>query len=214
MKMAPTRHNEDNETLIYNTIHELIKIWRKGSGQANLSIDINDGLCDLNLSFKFERQFNGLATCTNQIPVINPSFGQKKNRNRRRKSPSQRERDRKRAEYRLQKIKKTKIILPFSGQLLPLNEINIIEDVVDPCDHTVEVEDSPKSVVNTPEVPMKNSCMNDKLYTDVNSVKKKLFSANDLPVTSSSHEVQPQKVQHYPLNYQKREEAVWSKLFR
>ena len=55
--------------------------------------------------------------------------------------------------------------------------------------------------------------MNDKLYTDVNSVKKKLFSANDLPVPSSSQEVHTQNVQQYPLNYQNIEEAVWLKLF-
>ena len=40
------------EAFLLASLHEVVKVWSRGSGQASFNLDISDGVADLKLSFK------------------------------------------------------------------------------------------------------------------------------------------------------------------
>ena len=41
---------ETEEVLVYRSLSKIIKIWSRGSGKANLTLDVNDRKCEYKLS--------------------------------------------------------------------------------------------------------------------------------------------------------------------
>ena len=124
--MAPKYYKKDDEALIHASIQEIINIWKRRSGNAKLSLEIDNGSCELNISFSLgTTSFDHVGAYVNQTSNQQGSPPLKKNR-RKRKSPSQRLRDQKRAEaFRLRKVQgesQSSIRLPFPGQILPLKK--------------------------------------------------------------------------------------------
>ena len=104
-------------------MNEVIKIWKRGCGRANLSFVINNGVADLQLSFNLGLYANN-ASCHANHTFGRAAQPRTKPKSVKRKSPSQRARDIRRAEsYRLKKIQEVDLILPFTGELLPIKDI-------------------------------------------------------------------------------------------
>ena len=91
-KMAPKYYHEDDAALIHASIHEIIKIWQKSSGQANLSLKIDNGLCELNLSVNLGQASSDPDThvAGTNLPSNHNTSLLRKN-GRKRKSPSQKD---------------------------------------------------------------------------------------------------------------------------
>ena len=109
--MAPKYYHEDDAALIHASIHEIIKIWQRSSGQANLSLKIDNGLCELNLSVNLGQASSDPDThvAGTNLPSNHNTSLLRKN-GRKRKSPSQRMRDYKSAEtFRKRKMQERSI---------------------------------------------------------------------------------------------------------
>ena len=212
MTMASRSFSKNDEVSVQNSIKDLVNIFMRGSGSANLSLEINDGVCDLKLTYRLgtypSRNYSSSSRCANQTSQPNKRKGKKK-------SPSQRARDSRRAEaFRLRKTQESEIIIPISGQLLPINN-----DVKVPCGHSVKnaEKSSPDSSLlpDPPEAPLKSNRVAQILLNDDNSAKKNLFpaAAESSSVTLLTTETQTNGLNPSP-QYQKREEELWCKLFK
>ena len=170
-----TAYNLSQEAVIYDSLHEILKIWTRGYGQAQFTLDISNGVGKLQMSVNLGRSSNFQASSPdNNIEDGAPYSNQK--RKRKRKSPSQLARDRKRAEtFRAKKVLKTGIKLPFSGNLLPAHKAGITEAAVEKESGDLE-EYTPSDTLPPPQLllPMKKS-YNKQFIIDVGSTKKKLF---------------------------------------
>ena len=216
--MAPKYYKKDDEALIHASIQEIINIWKRRSGNAKLSLEIDNGSCELNISFSL-----GTTSCDHVAAYVNQTSNQqvspplKKNR-RKRKSPSQRLRDQKRAEdFRLRKVQgesQSSIRLPFPGQILPLKKDVTIEDPNNPCDSLIMEEDTTPLVPTHPMdhiVPMKSSGSPAKLDIDVNSMRRESFPST---TPSTSHDVKAKsKEASVPPNFKLKEDELFSRLF-
>ena len=147
---------------------------------------------------------------------------------KRKKSPSQLARDRKRAQlYHVKKASDNGIVLPFSGQLLPVTDVALagvdFVDVVEvnsaDNDVSTPAENIPPQQLE-PFTPMKTGLKLKSNPVDVISTRKVLFP-DDLCSPSIKNrdengirqdDTQSQKNSGTPL-YQKKEDLLWSKLF-
>ena len=208
--MAAGSLGRNEEVSVQDRITEIINIFMRGPGSANLSMNINDGVCDMRLTFRLgsNREDHISSQYANQTSQPN------KNHKGKRKSPSQRARDHRRAEaFRTRKTKESRIIFPLSEQLLPLRKA----DVVQPRGHSAVTEKNPPPGVNLPpdppETPLKKRFVSKQPYNDVNSARKTLFSVADISSKTPDKTEMQVNGRHQPTQYQKREEELWSKLF-
>ena len=208
-------HNVSQEALIYDSLHEILKIWTRGYGQAKFTLDISDGVGKLQMSVNLGRSSNFQASPPDNIEDGAPYSNKK--RKRKRKSPSQLARDRKRSEtFRAKKVLKTGIKLPFSGHLVPAHKAGIIEAAVEKESGDLE-EYTPSDTIPPPQLllPMKKS-YNKQFVIDVESTKKELFP-NEPPTATEDMDTRQLKSSvmscEAPL-YHKKEAELWSKIFK
>ena len=123
--------NYTEEAFLLSSLHEVVKVWARGSGQASLDLQVKDGVAELKLGFSL-----GHPADLHSYPVTHPPpylndqqvqcrYQEHVRPYRRRKGPKRRERDQKRAEmyqdrHHLQKAAPAVVILPFTGKLLPV----------------------------------------------------------------------------------------------
>ena len=110
------------ETFFLSSLHEVVKVWSRGSGQANFALKVIDGVAELNLNFKLGHPNDLHCAPPHNVP---PSYqdqdlappGLKKRRHH--KSAARRERDRLRAQAFQagretgRETRKPSLILPF-----------------------------------------------------------------------------------------------------
>ena len=218
MDKFTTTFNLTEEAFLLESLHEVVKVWSRGSGQASFNLDVCDGVADLKLCFKL-----GLPGDLHVVPgvVPHPPF-QHQHQNhhpqakkqKRRKGPAQLAKDRARAaahQTRLQSeaavpvrtetAAPAAIMLPFSGNILPLRNPTL-NPVVPP---TVTPSTLSSSEVSAPKKSSSESAYTK--YADVSAVKKQLFTLDQLPPPPAAPP--PQST-----NYLERESQLWTKLFK
>ena len=47
-----TSFSYSEEVFLLASLHEVVKVWSRGSGQASFNLDVSEGSADLKLSFK------------------------------------------------------------------------------------------------------------------------------------------------------------------
>ena len=236
MNSATTTFNHSEEAFLLSSLHEVVKVWIRGSGQASFNLNISDGTADLNLGFKLgnpaEPHCHPCPPPNNlrDEPVQPPTV---EHHRRRRKGPGRRLRDEERAgKYHIQRqsklaadsapvsAAKPAVILPFTGKLLQIKK----------CDgETIDSVDSlfnytpPASVPPTnAKTPSKSSTPAVK-YFDVNLARKQLFDVtkqkpppetSTKPIPGNSPSQPPPPKPDGPQTYKKKEEELWTRLFK
>ena len=131
-----TRSNYTEEAFLLSSLQEVVKVWARGFGQAKFDLNICDGVADLSLNFKLGHPNEQHCEPVHLPPHPHHShphhhqqdYGQDTpHPNQNRKSKSQRERNRRRAaQHRAATaaVAVTAVILPFTGNLLPVNKRN------------------------------------------------------------------------------------------
>ena len=178
------------EAFLLASLHEVVKVWSRGSGQASFNLDISDGVADLKLSFKL-----GLPTephcdqsVLHEVPLKPHHYFQENVKQKRHKGQVRRDKDRARAaahqarlqpkEAASQQTKGTAVPavvkLPFSGNILPLKATKESLVVATPLvSSSVDIR-----------TPRKSPAF--KKYVDVSTVKKQLFLPNPYQLPSSA----------------------------
>ena len=128
--MAPKCYDSTHEALVFKSLQEIIKIWSSGSGQADLTLTVCDGSAELRLNVCLGRPSDSNIPSSEKSSFSGTEKMLKKNK-KRRKCPSKQARDRKRAE--VFRLKKADIVLPISGELLPLKLLLRITRVTIVC---------------------------------------------------------------------------------
>jgi hypothetical protein len=132
------------EAFLLSSLHEVVKVWSRGSGQANFALKVIDGVAELNLNFKLGHPNDLHCAPPHNVP---PSYqdqdqdlappGLKKRRHH--KSAARRERDRLRAQAFQagretgRETRKLSLILPFSGKILSLDNVPETESTAAPA---------------------------------------------------------------------------------
>ena len=107
------------EAFLLSSLHEVIKVWSRGSGQASFDLNISDGMAELKLGFKLAHPGD-----LHYHPHVLEDGHQHPYRHqpprRRRKGQARRERDRLRAAEHHARTTQTPqdVILPFNGRVL------------------------------------------------------------------------------------------------
>ena len=130
--------NFSEEAFVLSNLHEVVKVWARGSGQATFELKVDNGVADLTLGFRLGHPADPHCFPNTSSPLCTPqlrpqqhqqSEGQGQQYCRRKKGPKRRERDRLRAELYQQKNKKniaaSAVILPISGTYLPVRRKNL-----------------------------------------------------------------------------------------
>ena len=176
---------------------------------------IDNGKCDLKLCVSLQQP----------LQMLNPSSNshlQPEKKRMKRKSPSTLARDRSRAEaFGKKNFQESNISLPFSGQILPLNDdvVTLVtaNGVVGGDESMVPKVLTPPEMLPAvkPVAPVKASSDANKPFIDVFPAKKQLFSSG------SSSTIGPNQDQPFDISmctgptpaYMKKKQATWSKLF-
>ena len=224
--MASTANyfNHTEEAFLLSSLHEVVKVWARGSGQANFGLNVSNGSAELNLSFTLGHP-SDLHHVPPQFNHPNPDQDQEQHSRKkkmRRKTAARRERDRARAQaYQAsQEIRQFDLILPLAGKLLPVNKEPSYENataVPAPRSATPSLQPAATSrplravaavtppVAATPtlaELVSRKSESYQKKYFDVSAAKKQLF-----PNPQESPPSRQKK------SFQMKEADLWTKLF-
>ena len=202
--------SSSNSDFVRSTINEIINIWTRGAGKASFNIDVCHGTAEVKMSFFLDHPTkNDVASFTK--PKVDNIKGEaiRKHKKRKRKSPSTKRRDQKRAdEFYRKKI--SSVVLPFLGQLIPLNEA--AEDLPAVYNASFEAVTPDPNIPPEAQAPAKQLLK--KRYVDVNSVKKQLF---DVPAVEIVREKvksgRPPGKLSKVYAYQQKEEDLMSRLF-
>ena len=229
-----TTFNLTEEAFLLDSLHEVVKVWSRGSGQASFNLDISDGAADLKLCFKL-----GLPGDLHYVPdvLLHPpqqhlhQDHHQQVKRKRRRGPAQIIKDRARAAAHQTRLQSEAAIpvrtetaapaaikLPFSGNILPL----IIPTVNPFVPQTVNPSTLSPSLVTAPKKSPSKSIS--KKYANVSAVKKQLFPLDQLPPppvappqTAPPPAAPPPRPTSPPSkikNYQKSENQLWTKLFK
>ena len=222
-----TNFSVTEEAFLLRSLKEVVNVWARGSGQATFSLNINNGVADLQLGFQLGLPCDAHLHHHQHGPVHQhhlPSQDQQVYQGRR-KTPSRRNRDRVRAaQHQAASYQQsgsaaaaapgnkavvasaTALILPFHGKLLPLDQPSTLSSAeVSPA--TAPVATPPPSIpasaaAAAPTKSVGTPARN--LNLDASSAKKNLFLADHhRPPTQDP----PSR------NFQKNEEILWTKLF-
>ena len=210
------KYSNLHKTVLCRSLDEIVKIWRRGSGKASFSVDINDGVAELRMTLPIS-QFPDNCQAKDDLPCETNLEFKPRPRTRKKKSPSQRRRDARRAEaFRERKIRIPDLVLPFSGEILPLQsssiEIGKSTAVAQNAYSSALVYTLPATSQPNLEPPIKGQSQLS--YKDVSLAKKQLFSHGSTPPPHSSadSEKDAQVVIDQPA-YQRKEDEQWRKLF-
>ena len=218
--MNTTTFSYTEEAFLLSSLHEVVKVWARGSDQASFDLKINCGVAQLTLGF----QLGHPASPHCDHPPPQPPFcphheahglePEQPRRRRRNKGPARRKRDQLRAEmHNRQKLHHrnneavTAVILPFSGKLLPVKNVEIPPVPATTPQAAPAVSLTPEAAppqVSAAVKPTKSSSESSK-NIDFNVVKKQLFQA--APRRQEPLSAPPKKT------YQMKEEDLWTKLF-
>ena len=94
-KMAQ-EYSTPHKTVLYRSLDEIVKIWRRGSGKARFSVDINDGVAELRMTLPLS-QFSDNCEAKDDLPCGTDLEFKPRPRTHKKKSPSLRQRDTRRA---------------------------------------------------------------------------------------------------------------------
>ena len=211
--------NNSEESFLLCSLHEVLKVWRKGSSQASFNLDIKDGVATLQLNFQLGNpdDLHYDHHVPPQSDVHSPGHHlHKQAHGGRRKGPARREKDRARAAaHRAAQLKtavsavspppvvseKTAVPavkLPFSGNMLPLKTQNIgTLQPVPPPPSSLSPSSPPFSTyaaaVSALPPPVRKTGER-QFDTDISSAKKRLFD----PGPPQSRTPTPQPVHGIP----------------
>ena len=119
------KYSNLHKTVLCRSLDEIVKIWRRGSGKASFSVDINDGVAELRMTLPIS-QLPDKCEAKDDLPCETNLEFKPRPRTRKKKSPSQRQRDARRAEaFRERKIRIPDLVFPVSGEILPLQSSSI-----------------------------------------------------------------------------------------
>ena len=222
------------EAFLLSSLHEVVKVWARGSGKANFIVNIDNGVAKLDISFTLGHPSDLHCVPREQehpIPQHRADqdlsqdhvgvTGMKKIR-KNRKTAARLARDRLRAE-KFQTSKKEQeheIIFPFTGKLLPVTTVTAQQEQASP-DKTAAVPAAggagppdPQREPFTPSPAAPPPCMADHVgrkapaigidKADQNSVKKQLFQPGSWQPSGQLGDK----------NYKTKEAEKWSKLFK
>ena len=201
-----TSHSFTNseESFLLCSLHEVLKVWKRGSSQASFNLDIKDGVATLQLNFHLGNP-NDLHYDHHHVPQPDVHYHghhlHKQARGGRHKGPARREKDRARAAaYQAAKLRAaasaapsapvvteemavTAVKLPFSGNMLPLKtkKIGTLQPVPPPPSSLSA--SSPQSstyatVVSAVPPPVKKT-VERQFNQNISSAKKRLFHPGD-----------------------------------
>ena len=235
MNLNNTTFNLTEEAFLLSSLTEVVKVWARGSGQASFDLQVDAGVAELKLAFKLghpAEQHTTPAPPPTHFPYQQEHHHHGRTQ-RRHKGPVRRERDRERARLYQSRPEPTankeqpKIVLPFSGNLLPI----LPKDDTSPPEAAQTASQSIKAVVPavTPPPaashrpaaagPQKQIPPNKESPQVADSVKKKLF-VNDPPAPlqqlspAPRHQLPPDPGQSIEQKkYKMKEEDLWTKLF-
>ena len=224
MERAPaTTFTLSEEAFLLSSLSEVVKVWARGSGQANFNLSIDDGVADLQLNFKLGHPTAAhihQEQCEPVYPPHHQEGGHLPNKRKVRKSPSRRNRDCARAAQHQTRLRQLglaaasncdaadpvpDIVLPFSGKLIQVKPSLPSSTMEDPS-ATAPVATPPLS---TPPLvaPTKPStpAANTPRRVDVDLAKRQLFPAAGNP--------KPPSQVNQPKTYKQMEDKMWSRLF-
>ena len=130
---ATTTFSFTEEAFLLSSLHEVVKVWAQGNGQASFALTINEGVADLNLSFQLGHPASQHCDPPPPKPELCPhhnDHGQQDDqdhhrhhhRRRHKKGPAHLNRNHLRAaKYKQKETNYPAIKLPFSGKLLTVN---------------------------------------------------------------------------------------------
>ena len=221
-----TTFSYTEEAFLFSSLHEVVKVWARGNGQASFDLKIENGSAQLNLGFKLGNP----ASPHCDIPPHEPpshqhhpqphghQHGHQAHRPRR-KGPARQKRDKIRAEiYNVRQKTEAAVKLPFSGKLLPLNDGISSQHLVDAPPETIPQPQSSRTVLVTPKAakaPSVNAAAKPSKsdesprYVDCNVAKKQLF-----PASSRSQVPRPPHSAGSKKSFQRKEDDLWTKLFK
>ena len=221
------------EAFLLSSLQEVVKLWRRGSGQANFDLKVIDGVAELNLKFKLGHPSDLHCAPTHNVPPPHQDQDQAAPvLKKRRKSAARRERDRVRAQAFQagretgSETQQTSLILPFSGKMLPINNFPNTESAAAPADDAPQVAAAPavttQEAASLENVPTAATPLDaapppavltrrilthstQKNFIDVNVAKKQLFT--------TPAKAPPSSQQNDKNSYKMKEEDLWTKLF-
>ena len=245
MYARTTNTNYTEEAFLLSSLQEVVKVWARGFGEAQFDLKICDGVADLSLNFKLGHPSDQHIEPVHQPPdphhhAHHEDFenGQETHRpphQRQRRGPAQRERNRLRAARHRAGTAASAVILPFTGNILPLKETrtpfpSLPKDVpqkqaADPAAPSTASTASPLTVSKTAPAtaatavspappgsgpstvtrPVKPSKAS-QAASDVAFVRKQLFPASLQPAPTIPA---PGKKKCYKM----KEDDLWTKLF-
>ena len=219
MKTSSSNFSLTEEEFLLNSLHEIVKIWARGSGKASFSLDVSDGQANLSLRFQLGHPGDQHYDPGAHLHHHHPHDQQQDDvqQKRRHKGPKRRAKDRARAaahQARLQSeaadparlvtAAPAVVKLPCSGKLLPLNTKTSVAtlEATTPSTSSSISPTTPKKLQSTSEPPFSK-------YLHVRVVKKQLFTHQESPGDThhAAEEIPTSQ------NYQEREN-LWTRLFK
>ena len=156
--MQPNNFNHTEHAFVLSSLQEVVKVWSRGFGQASFDINVTDSVAELKLGFKLGRPHESHVHFPpdsrnqqhHQYDLDKDQVQENvfDHRSKRQKTAARKERDRARAE----KYKATKqqnkqrsasdLVLPFSGNLLPVRPTQATTAVPAEaaCEELIEVD--------------------------------------------------------------------------
>ena len=238
--MQSRRHQDTNfshteEAFLLSSLREVVNVWARGYGQASFNLAVRNGVAELNMGFQLGHPAD--PHLGNLGPPVHPEQvpqQQQQPKQPRRKGPARRERDRARA-AKHQAFHKPEesvsdeviadVILPFTGKMLPITATQETPMPKQPLPSTTKTptpdaapasRPAPSSPASRtiPASPAPGAAPTKSTFTparyvdmNVNNVKKMLFPRSDVPHL-------PSPAQSGKPKFQRREEQLWTKLFK
>ena len=195
------------EAFLLTSLHEVVKVWTRGSGQASFNLKVKNGEADLQLNFHLGHPNDEHLRHEVFEPVHPPpNHPHEENlpQQRRKKSANRRQRDRERAAQHQAHLRHLgsaaadsfhtikaaqNVILPHS--ILERNLGLLKPSKMDPRSETIAASDSeapqtpskprPPPPLTTPRKPTSPPTFWSRCYQDVSATKKQLFTTAAVP---------------------------------
>ena len=219
--MNTTTFSYTEEAFLLSSLHEVVKVWARGSGQASFDLRINSGIAELNLGFQLGHpaslhcdhpppQPPGPPPCPHhEAHGQVPDHPRHRRRNR---GPARRKRNRLCAEmhnfHHPKKAAAPAVLLPFTGKLLPVNVEKVLSAPETTPANAPAVTLTPQAaqpIQATAAVKPSKSSQASPKFIDSNVVKKQLFHTD------------PHRQDPLPAlvkkSYKAKEEDLWTRLF-
>ena len=217
--------SQSEEAFLLRSVHEVVQVWARGTGQATMNLQINDGVANLKLEFSLGHPAEPhypLPPCDqpHHDPAHHETRSQEQVRHHRRrgKGPNRRARDKIRAElYHARKQQQNQgnattpdVVLPFHGKILPVKTsvTNVsTSEAVSASSFGSSTAVTPPSIPTSFSTarPRKSTSAPSAGYEDVSLAKKDLFHSKDPPPAQESP---PSKK-----SFKSKEDDLWTKIF-